>query len=67
MNQTVGKIIRDCWQADEAKRPSFDAILKEFKSSRFQLTSGVDTKQIEALVRQVEWFVRQLADKTSGV
>jgi hypothetical protein len=67
MNQTVGKIIRECWQADEAKRPSFDAILKEFKANRFQMTSGVDTKQIETLVRQVERLMRQLADKTSGV
>jgi uncharacterized protein (UPF0335 family) len=67
MNQTVGKIIRDCRQADEAKRPSFDAILKEFKTSRFQMTPGVDTKQVEAFVRQIERLERQLADKTSGV
>jgi uncharacterized protein (UPF0335 family) len=67
MNQTVGKIIRDCWQADEAKRPSFDAILKEFKASRFQMTPGVDTKQVEAFVHQVERLERQLANQISGV
>jgi hypothetical protein len=62
VNQTVGKIIRECWQADAAKRPSFDAILKEFKAIRFQITPGVDVKEIEAFFHQVEGLEGQLTD-----
>jgi TPR repeat protein len=49
-------LIRRCWSTDPSSRPSFDAILREFRDRQFAILPGAECKEIwSAVYDVVQW------------
>jgi serine/threonine protein kinase len=55
-------LIRRCWSEEPTSRPSFEAILGEFRARRFAILPGIDREEVRGVVEEVlQW------EKAAGI